>query len=47
MADPAAAEGDTNEDTYPVFQRTADDIENRVGLLVAQMTAEGERRRAS
>jgi protein-tyrosine-phosphatase/DNA-binding transcriptional ArsR family regulator len=47
MADPAAAEGDTDADTYPVFKRTADDIENRIGLLIAQMTAGGEERRAS
>lgn len=41
MADPAAA------DTYPVFERTADEIETRVGLLIAQMTADAEERRAS
>jgi protein-tyrosine-phosphatase len=46
MADPAAAEG-TDADTYPVFERTADDIESRTRLLIAQMTAEGEERRAS
>jgi protein-tyrosine-phosphatase len=47
MADPAAAEGDTDADTYPAFERTADDIENRIGLLIAQMTAEERERRAS
>jgi protein-tyrosine-phosphatase len=47
MADPAAAEGDTDADTYPVFERTAENIENRIGLLIAQMTADGEERRAS
>jgi protein-tyrosine-phosphatase len=47
VADPAAAEGDTDADTYPVFERTADDIENRIRLLIAQMTAKGEERRAS
>ena len=47
MADPAAAECDTDADTYPVFERTADEIENRIGLLIGQMTAEGEERRAS
>ena len=45
MADPADAEGDTDEDTYPVFERTADDIANRIALLIAHMTA--EERRAS
>jgi protein-tyrosine-phosphatase/DNA-binding transcriptional ArsR family regulator len=39
MADPAATEGDTDADTYPVFERTADDIENRIGPLIAQITA--------
>lgn len=38
MADPAS-EGDTDEDTYPLFQRTADDVENRIRLLIAQMAA--------
>src|SRR2546425_775299 len=38
MADPAAAEGDADADTYQVFEQTADDIENRIGLLIAQMT---------
>jgi protein-tyrosine-phosphatase len=47
MADPAAAEGDTDAGTYPVFERTADDIENRIGLLIAQMTAAVNERRAS
>ena len=47
MADPAAAEGDTDADTYPVFERTADDIEKRIGLLIAQVRVEREERRAS
>jgi protein-tyrosine-phosphatase len=45
MADPAAAEGATDADTYPVFERTADDIENRIGPLMAEMTP--HERRAS
>lgn len=44
MADPAA-EGETDQETYPAFRRTADEVENRVELLVAQMSAEGRRRR--
>jgi hypothetical protein len=47
MADPAAAGGDTDADTSPVFERTADDIEIRIGSLIAQMTAEPKERRAS
>ena len=39
MADPAAESSD--EDTsYPAFVRTADEIEARVGLLIAQLTSE-------
>ena len=38
MPDPAAA-GDTDADTYPAFQRTADELETRVGQLLAQMFA--------
>ena len=34
MADPAA------DGSYPAFVRTADEIELRVGLLIAQMTSE-------
>jgi protein-tyrosine-phosphatase/DNA-binding HxlR family transcriptional regulator len=44
IADPAAAQG---AETYPVFQATADDIERRVRLLIAQMTADASERRAS
>jgi hypothetical protein len=36
MADPAAA-GGSDEDTYPTFVRTADEIEQRVDLLIADM----------
>lgn len=35
MADPAAADDD---DTYPAFVRTAEEIDQRVGLLMAQLT---------
>lgn len=44
MADPAA-EGETDQETYPAFRRTADEVKNRVELLVAQMSAEGRGRR--
>lgn len=46
MVDPAA-ERDPDGDNYPAFQRTADDLENRIELLIAQMTAEERERRAS
>lgn len=36
IADPAAA-GDTDEATYPAFQRVADEIEGRVELLLADL----------
>jgi protein-tyrosine-phosphatase len=36
MADPATA-GDTDEATYPAFQLVADDIEQRVDLLLADL----------
>ena len=39
MADPAA-EGSDADGGYPVFVRTADEIEARVELLIAQMTSE-------
>jgi len=39
MADPAA-EGSDADGNYPVFVRTADEIEARVELLIAQMTSE-------
>lgn len=44
MADPAA-EADTDDASYPAFERTADQLEIRVGLLIAQMTAEQTQRR--
>jgi ArsR family transcriptional regulator, arsenate/arsenite/antimonite-responsive transcriptional repressor / arsenate reductase (thioredoxin) len=41
MADPAAA-GTTDEETYPVFERTAADLEHRIGFLIARLsTTEG------
>jgi protein-tyrosine-phosphatase/DNA-binding transcriptional ArsR family regulator len=46
IADPAAQRG-TDEETYPVFLRTADDIENRIGMLIAEMTVERQGRKAS
>lgn len=39
MADPAAPGGDDDDTTYPSFVRTADEIDERVGLLIAQLTA--------
>jgi protein-tyrosine-phosphatase/DNA-binding transcriptional ArsR family regulator len=38
MADPAA-EGDSDDASYPAFVRTADEIEGRVDLLIARLTA--------
>jgi protein-tyrosine-phosphatase/DNA-binding transcriptional ArsR family regulator len=46
MPDPAAEAG-TDEASYPAFVRTAHELETRVRLLIAQMTAESEERRAS
>ena len=38
MADPAAAgDGDSDEATYPAFERVADEIESRVALLLAEL----------
>jgi protein-tyrosine-phosphatase/DNA-binding transcriptional ArsR family regulator len=44
MADPAAA-GDTDEATYPAFVRTADEIDTRVQLLVAELTHRSQDKR--
>ncbi|MDQ3640579.1 MAG: MarR family transcriptional regulator [Actinomycetota bacterium] len=44
MPDPAA---DTDEAGYPAFLRTADELEARVGLLIAQLTAQPPERNAS
>jgi protein-tyrosine-phosphatase/DNA-binding transcriptional ArsR family regulator len=37
LADPAAAPGATDDETYPEFVRTADELETRVDLLLAQL----------
>ena len=37
IADPAAA-GASDKATYPAFQHVADEIENRVALLLADLT---------
>jgi protein-tyrosine-phosphatase len=42
MADPAVAED--SDDTYPAFVRTAEEIEVRVGLLIAQLAHRPEER---
>lgn len=44
MPDPGA---DTNEGDYPAFVRTADELETRVGLLIAQLTVQRPERNAS
>jgi hypothetical protein len=36
MADPAAA-GDSDKATYPAFEHVADEIEERVALLLADL----------
>ena len=38
MPDPAAG-GSTDEETYPAFQQTADELETRVSQLIAQLFA--------
>jgi len=41
MADPAA-QGTNDEESYPMFQRTAAELEDRIGYLIARLsTAEG------
>jgi protein-tyrosine-phosphatase len=44
MADPAADSADPDT-SYPAFVRTADEIETRVGLLIAQMTSDTDQER--
>ena len=44
LADPTA-EADTDEGSYPAFQRTADELEVRIGLLIAELTATQSDRR--
>ena len=46
MADPAAAV-ENDEDSYPVFVRTADEIESRVDLLIAELTHSTEEERST
>ena len=46
MPDPAAGT-DTDVDGYPAFVRTADELETRVELLIAQLAAQPSERRAS
>ena len=46
MPDPAA-DVDTDAASYPAFVRTADELETRVGLLIAELTAQPPERRAS
>ena len=44
MPDPAAA-GGTDEGSYPAFQRTAEELEARIGLLIERMAAQQQNRR--
>jgi protein-tyrosine-phosphatase len=46
LPDPARA-GETDESNYPAFVHTADELETRVALLIAQLTAQSSERRAS
>ncbi|HEX2274349.1 MAG TPA: arsenate reductase ArsC, partial [Acidimicrobiales bacterium] len=46
MADPAAA-ADRDDASYPAFVRTADEIEARVELLIAQLTYQAEDERSA
>lgn len=45
MPDPAA-EDETGEDTYPAFQRTADELESRIPMLIASIKSEHAQRRS-
>ncbi|MGH9194611.1 MAG: metalloregulator ArsR/SmtB family transcription factor [Acidimicrobiia bacterium] len=45
IADPVS-EDETDAASYTAFQRTADELETRIGLLVAQMTTEPNPRRS-
>jgi protein-tyrosine-phosphatase/DNA-binding transcriptional ArsR family regulator len=45
MPDPAA-EGDTDEETYPAFERTADELEERIALLIGELTIHQTERKA-
>jgi hypothetical protein len=41
MPDPSAA-GDDDEATYPAFEQIADELETRIGHLIARLSAERE-----
>ena len=43
IADPAVA-GDTDTETYPVFEHVADEIEGRVALLLADLARQSQER---
>jgi ArsR family transcriptional regulator, arsenate/arsenite/antimonite-responsive transcriptional repressor / arsenate reductase (thioredoxin) len=45
MADPAAA-GETDDETYAAFLRTAEELEERIGSLLAQMSEDRREGRA-
>jgi ArsR family transcriptional regulator, arsenate/arsenite/antimonite-responsive transcriptional repressor / arsenate reductase (thioredoxin) len=45
MPDPSATSDDASN--YPAFERAADELEIRVGLLIAELTASSSQRRAS
>ena len=40
IADPAAADGDDDEASYAAFQRTAAELDTRIGFLLAALTQE-------
>jgi hypothetical protein len=42
MPDPAA-EGATEEASYPAFQRTADELEARIPFLISELSLKKER----
>jgi protein-tyrosine-phosphatase len=44
MPDPAA-EGDSDDSTYPAFCRIADELEGRIALLIAELTIPTTERR--
>jgi protein-tyrosine-phosphatase/DNA-binding transcriptional ArsR family regulator len=43
LADPTAA-GDSDDESYPAFLRTADELDERIGLLMTHMSEEGKAR---
>lgn len=45
MPDPAAG-GDSDEESYPAFSRTAEELEVRVGLLIAEIASQMPERRS-